>query len=225
MYKVLLADDLALTLAAEKECLEGRNLKVFVTTSALAIEKLAQVFKPDIVVVDYEMPEMTGDQVCRVLRDHPQTAGIPVLVLSIHDDEETVRRCEEAGAVGFIRKADGREALLEGVAKVLGVPRRRHVRVSCQVIAGIDDSGESFAGMLGDISTSGTLLRAERQMALGTPLHMRFKLPGSGTEIHVLGEIVRRETLIGTGFSFGIQFLETDAGAGKVLRDFIGRTI
>ncbi len=33
MYKVLLADDLALTLAAEKECLEGRNLKVFVNTS------------------------------------------------------------------------------------------------------------------------------------------------------------------------------------------------
>ena len=225
MYKVLLADDLALTLAAEKECLEGRNLKVFVTTSALAIEKLAQAYKPDIVVVDYEMPEISGAQVCRLLRDNPHTAGIPVLILSISDDEETVRLCEEAGAVAFIRKADGREALLEGVARVLGVPRRRHVRVPCQAIAGIEDAGESFAGMLGDISTSGTLLRAERQLPVGSALHLRFKLPGSSRAIHVLGEIVRRETLVSSGYSFGVQFLEMDSGAGDVLRDFIGRSI
>ena len=63
MYKILLADDVKLTLASEKAYLEGRNLKVFATSSAGEAMEMAGVLQPDLVVLDYEMPDMNGAQV------------------------------------------------------------------------------------------------------------------------------------------------------------------
>lgn len=225
MYKILLADDVKLTLASEKAYLEGRNLKVFATSSASEAREMAGILQPDLVVLDYEMPEMTGADVCRNLRDNPQTAHIPVLILSIRDDEETVKICKQAGAVGFLRKADGREALLESVARVLGVPRRRHLRVPCQYSVGIVENGRVHSGVLQNISTSGMFLTTSRNFEPGMALRLRFNLPGVEEEIHILGEVVRTEEISDQEYGFGIQFLELTPASRQSLRVFLEKSI
>lgn len=225
MYKILLADDVKLTLAAEKAYLEGRNLKVFTTTSAAEAKQLASVLQPDLVVLDFEMPDMNGAQVCRSLRENPQTSHIPVLILSIRDDEDLVRACEEAGAVGFIRKAEGREALLENVARVLGVPRRRHLRVPCMFTVGISEGGKEFSGAVQNVSASGMFLTAPRRFSPGMALRMRFTLPGIEEEIVVLGEVVRTEEISDEDHGFGIQFLEMSDASREALLGFLERSI
>ncbi|HEY3176137.1 MAG TPA: response regulator [Candidatus Polarisedimenticolia bacterium] len=225
MYKILLADDVKLTLASEKAYLEGRNLKVFATSSASEAREMAGVLQPDLVVLDYEMPEMTGAEVCRELRDNPQTAHIPVLILSIRDDAEIVRICEEAGAVGFLRKADGREALLESVARVLGVPRRRHLRMACEYTVGIVEGGRTHTGVIQNVSASGMFLTAARNFESGMALRLRFSLPGLAEEIHVLGEVVRKEDISEEEFGFGIQFLELTAESRQALVTFLENSI
>jgi CheY-like chemotaxis protein/Tfp pilus assembly protein PilZ len=225
MYKLLLADDTKLTLAAEKSFFEARNLKVFATTSATEAQTLAEVAQPDLIILDYEMEEMTGDEVCRKLRANEQTAHIPVLILSSHDRAEIKEKCAQAGAAGFVRKTEGREALLEHVARVLGVPRRRHVRVGCRFTVGIVDGGKSFDGAVENISESGMFLTADKRFAVGMALRMAFSLPDLATEVVVLGEVVRTEELTGQAHGHGIQFLEINPGSRDILRQFLEKSI
>jgi CheY-like chemotaxis protein len=225
MHKVLLADDTRLALATEKDFLEGRNLKVFVTTSAIEAKEIAAVARPDLIVLDFEMPEMTGAELCQWLKADPQTSDIPVLIFSSHVDEEAIRQCEQAGAAGFVNKAGGPRALLENVARVLGVQRRRDVRQSCQLTVGITEASEVLAGTLGDLSVSGVFLTAGRRFPLGTPLYLRFTLPGIDHEIQVLGEVVRIEEITDEGPGCGIQFLEIDPRSRQGLKEFVEKCI
>jgi len=225
MYKILLADDVKLTLASEKAYLEGRNLKEFTTTSAAEAVEMAGVIQPDLVVLDFEMPEMTGADACRSLRGNPRTAHIPVLILSIRDTEEVLQEVENAGAVGFVRKADGREALLESVARVLGVPRRRHVRVPCMFTVGIIEGGRSFSGIVQNVSASGMFLTASRRFEPGLALRIRFTLPGVAEEVQILGEVVRTEEISGSEQGFGIQLLEMSDGAREALNKFLDNSL
>ena len=225
MYKVLLADDVKVTLAAEKAQLEQRNLKVIATTSGTEAVKLAADIQPDLVILDFEMPEMTGVEVCKRLKKDPQTRHIPVLILSIHDDEKIMKQCEEAGAQAYVRKGDGREALLESVAKALGVPRRRHVRVPCLFTVGIVEEGRLFSGVVENISASGMFLTVNRQFAAGMALRLRFELPAVDQEIRVLGEVVRVVEFGENSHGCGIQFLNTDPQSRKRLDQFIETSI
>ncbi|MCU0345304.1 MAG: response regulator [Saprospiraceae bacterium] len=59
---------------------------------------------PDAILLDYELPEMTGIELLKHLRQNNQWAGIPVLMLSGVKDTERRWQCIEAGANDFLAK-------------------------------------------------------------------------------------------------------------------------
>lgn len=66
--------------------------------------ELAQKNKPDVILLDVMMPEMSGFEVCTILKSIPDTMHIPILFLTALSDAEDEVRGIEAGAVDFIRK-------------------------------------------------------------------------------------------------------------------------
>src|SRR5215204_4960158 len=74
-----------------------------------AIEK----YRPDVILLDLEMPELDGTQTCQRIRAHsdPRVRELPVVMLTAHDSEEEEVRCLEAGANDFLAKPVGRAAL------------------------------------------------------------------------------------------------------------------
>jgi two-component system response regulator DesR len=74
---------------------------------------LIQAHAPDVAVIDVEMPEMDGIETTAALRRMvPQCA---VVILSIHDDAQTRARAQAAGAVAFVEKRGGADALLAAI--------------------------------------------------------------------------------------------------------------
>ena len=67
------------------------------------VEK-AERWKPDVILTDVRMPFMNGDEVIRILRGKPNTANIPIFVLSAYTDAKTRNSCREAGANKFYAK-------------------------------------------------------------------------------------------------------------------------
>lgn len=67
------------------------------------VEK-AESWHPDIILMDMRMPVMTGDQAIQVLRSKPDTAQIPIFVLSAFTDSKTRDMCRQIGATRFITK-------------------------------------------------------------------------------------------------------------------------
>jgi len=77
-----------------------------------AVEAAVAV-KPDIVIIDYSLPNLNGADVTRQLRKVlPQTE---ILMFTMHDEEEVVRDALSAGAIGFLIKSDGARELVAAV--------------------------------------------------------------------------------------------------------------
>lgn len=68
-----------------------------------ALEKIPHV-KPNMVLLDLMMPEMSGVEVCEKIKQNPETKGIVVFILSAKDGQADRRKCFEAGADDYISK-------------------------------------------------------------------------------------------------------------------------
>jgi CheY-like chemotaxis protein len=81
---------------------EGYN--VITADRGDAALKLAAVEKPDLILLDVMMPEINGYEVLERLRSNPETAGIPVVLLTALAQEKDVEKAVEAGVNGFVAK-------------------------------------------------------------------------------------------------------------------------
>lgn len=59
---------------------------------------------PDLILLDLLMPLMDGDEACRQIKSDPNTATIPILMVSAQDDEQRIVACLDAGAQDYITK-------------------------------------------------------------------------------------------------------------------------
>jgi len=67
---------------------------------------------PDLIVLDYMMPDLNGVEVCQALRKNPATACIPIIMLTARTDTRTQSEAEDAGVDVFLTKPIKTEALL-----------------------------------------------------------------------------------------------------------------
>jgi DNA-binding NarL/FixJ family response regulator len=71
---------------------------------------LATEMRPDLVLLDVELPSLPGPKAARLI--HERLPGVKILMLSVHDEDQRIRECLSAGASGYILKdADHREFL------------------------------------------------------------------------------------------------------------------
>jgi two-component system invasion response regulator UvrY len=120
MIKVLLADDHYIVREGLKRVLEDSNeIKVIAEAAdgETAFDE-AMDKKPDVAVIDISMPGMDGLEV--VTRMTTYCPDIPVLILTMHDEEQYVIRAIEVGAMGYVTKQSAPEQLVAAVKKING---------------------------------------------------------------------------------------------------------
>ena len=102
--KILIADDSPVLRMAVSKLLEGEGFEV--STAADGIEAVTSVYEtpPDLILLDVKMPRLTGYVACRLIKEDPLTAQIPVLILTSLDSEEDRYWGENSGADGYITK-------------------------------------------------------------------------------------------------------------------------
>ncbi len=118
MIRVLLADDHSVVRDGLRRIVEGAGDMEVVAEAADGREAIrkTQESSPDVAVVDISMPGLDGLEVIRRLcTDHPR---LPVLVLTMHEEEQYVVRAIEAGAMGYLTKRSAAEQLLRAIRKV-----------------------------------------------------------------------------------------------------------
>ena len=101
---ILVIEDSATQSMQLKKLLEGEGLKVL---TALDGEKgLAMVKEnhPDLIILDLQLPHMNGFQVAQELKSSPDTRQIPIIMLTIHGEQESKRLGFQLGATEFIPK-------------------------------------------------------------------------------------------------------------------------
>lgn len=81
---------------------------------------LALAEHPDLAVLDIMMPKLDGCEVTRSLRSHPETADMPVILLTARVQDGDVTRGLEAGATDYVKKPFSPQELGARVASILG---------------------------------------------------------------------------------------------------------
>ncbi len=120
MPKILIADDADLMRKIAKMSLEkGGHQVVEASDGAKAVE-LAKTEKPDLILLDAEMPEMDGWEAAKAIKSAPETSSIPVLMCTGHDLTGEEDQLNEVGASGFITKPYNPTTMLEKIKEVLG---------------------------------------------------------------------------------------------------------
>jgi putative two-component system response regulator len=117
---VLIVDDEESGRETLESILEGEGYSLIMAENGpQAIEK-AKLYLPDVILLDVMMPGMTGFEVCDRIRNDPQVAEIPIIILTALDDRESLLTGLKAGADDFISKPFDRFELR---ARLIGITR------------------------------------------------------------------------------------------------------
>ena len=114
---VLLAEDDRALRRFLQVVLERAGYKVFPTSDGLEAMKLVLSTPIDVVVTDEVMPNLSGHEFCRFLRNSPTLAHLPIILLSALDRKDTNLGAEQADA--FLTKPVSGEKLIECIEKLL----------------------------------------------------------------------------------------------------------
>ncbi len=117
--RILLLDDSAITLEMEKSVLEDRGHKVAVASNLIEFQEQLDKFQPEMILTDLMMPDISGKDIVRVLKQDFHTEKIPIVLFSSRPDEELAQIAEQAGADGFLSKSHGIEQLGEMVDEIV----------------------------------------------------------------------------------------------------------
>jgi len=118
---ILLVDDSAT--ARMKSRMIFANMKQYEFLSAcdgkegveVALEK-----KPDLILMDVEMPRMNGIEACRVLRENAATQRTPIVLLTMRSEESAVKKGFDSGCTEYMLKPVNTEKLIAVLKKHLG---------------------------------------------------------------------------------------------------------
>lgn len=116
--RVILADDHAVVRQGIRQFLETGNTITVVAEASDGAEavKLIRDYRPDVAVLDIQMPGQSGIEVTRTLRAERFPVGI--LILTAFDDEPYIRAVLQAGANGYVLKTADAQEIVEAVQAV-----------------------------------------------------------------------------------------------------------
>ena len=111
---ILLAEDDRLLRKAAEATLKRQGYRVVLAVDGEEALQVARAERPDLILLDLIMPKRQGFEVLRELKGSPDTAGIPVIILSNLGQERDIQQAMDLGAVAYYVKAN---LSLDGLVK------------------------------------------------------------------------------------------------------------
>ena len=109
-----MVDDSGAMLRTVKEWLQDKYQVVLANSGAMAIKCLA-VNRPDLILLDYEMPICDGRQVLEMIRAESDFSDIPVIFLTGKNDKESVMKVTALKPEGYLLKSMDSESIIKAI--------------------------------------------------------------------------------------------------------------
>jgi len=119
MHRVLVVDDESDVTELLQYRLEQEGYRVATLNDPLGFVVKVREFEPDLMLLDIMMPELSGIQLCRIVRADPSMKDIPVIFLSARGEVEDRIKGLEAGAEDYVSKPFNISELILRISKML----------------------------------------------------------------------------------------------------------
>ena len=120
-HYILVADDDALVLRSLTFVLKRAGFELRTATNGVEALAIAREEAPAVALLDVMMPEMTGLELCRTLKNEPKTADVPVFLVTARAMVSERARGIAAGADAYITKPFVNKELIEQVREAFEI--------------------------------------------------------------------------------------------------------
>lgn len=118
--RVMVVDDDPDALAMMDNILTAEGMDLIKVNNATEVGLKASQLMPDLILLDFLMPELNGFDVCKALRNNEQTRSIPIMAVTCLTKEEDIERIFACGADEYLAKPFKVDKLLEKVNDLIG---------------------------------------------------------------------------------------------------------
>ena len=118
--KVLIVEDNELNMKLFHDLLEAQGYETLETREGLAALSLAREHRPDLILMDIQLPEISGLEVTKWLKDDEELRDIPVIAVTAFAMKGDEERILQGGCEGYISKPISVPHFLETIARYIG---------------------------------------------------------------------------------------------------------
>lgn len=218
---ILLVDDVDFFLEMEKGFLKQTPATIETASNGkLALEAIARR-RPDLVILDANMPVMDGFTCCRTIKADPLLRDIPVMMLTAANSDHELEPCRQAGADAVLTKPIDRKAFLDLGHSLLFQVNRRDKRLVFQGEVVVRKGEEVFSAAAVNISEHGLYLHSRQPVAMQDRLELMFQVGGQTIDI------AARVAWVNQGFprfnmvlpaGFGVEFRPTRVDSVQMIK-------
>lgn len=116
--KILIAEDEPNIVISLEFLLTGAGYEVAIARDGSEAIRLAGTLRPDLIVLDVMLPSVDGFEVCRRIRDNPETRDTKILMLTARGRESEVEKGMVAGANAYLTKPFATKELVKAVGEL-----------------------------------------------------------------------------------------------------------
>jgi len=228
--KVLLADDVELFLMLEKSVFNRYEFALITARSGCDILKLIKKEEPELVFINLNMPEVNGDECCRIVKEDVHTRHIPIIIIVKGSNGQDLDRCRDSGCDDILFKPIIQKEFMKTTRKFLNVMERADQRLKTRLRVKYSvKPPESYDNYSIDINTGGLFLATENPLMVDTPMELEFQLPETGSVIRckargawVNDPKERKKPNLPAGM--GLQFLDLSHVDIMAINEFLNRS-
>ncbi|MDA8433357.1 MAG: response regulator [Nitrospiraceae bacterium] len=121
MKKIVVIDDEPFILMMIEDKLRKAGFDVVTLRSSVDALSVIRKEKPGLIILDWMMPELSGIELCKILKHDSEMAGIPVFMLTAKGQDSDEQLGLRSGVARYITKPFSPKALLQMVEEVMGV--------------------------------------------------------------------------------------------------------
>lgn len=121
MKTILLVEDEQINQDIVKSILEGKEYNLQIASDGMTALREIKTYKPDLILLDFMLPDLNGDEILYWVRGRYQKSELPVLVISSQDDRENVKELAKLGVNGYLVKPFDPQVFTERIYSIFGV--------------------------------------------------------------------------------------------------------
>lgn len=134
---IFIVDDNPTNLEIMKAVLDKEGYETSCTDGSRQCIEMLKNFTPDLILLDIDMPGMSGLEVCKILKRDVHISNIPVIFVTGLTDNKTITDAFDSGGTDYVKKPINRVELLARIKSVLARQKYKHSQLEKERLAGV----------------------------------------------------------------------------------------